>query len=49
VPPRPAQPTPDDRARFDATNENYRDISEKCGSSVCPKMLSPRGSNDLER
>jgi len=45
----PPQPGPDDRARFDGSNENYRDISEKCGSSVCPKMLSPRGSNDLER
>src|SRR5258706_13607077 len=38
----PAPPRPDDRARLDASNENYRDISEKCGSYSI-QMLSPRG------
>src|SRR6478736_315605 len=42
VPPRPAPPRLDDRARLDAGNENYRDISEKC-SSYSVQMLSPRG------
>jgi hypothetical protein len=48
VPPQPALPRPDDRARFDGSNENYRDISEKCGSYFRPRAQPPR-SNDLER
>jgi hypothetical protein len=32
VPPQSALPRPEARARLDGTNENYRDISEKCGS-----------------
>jgi hypothetical protein len=31
-PPQPALPRPDDRERLEGTNENYRDISKKCGS-----------------
>src|SRR6266404_1705684 len=39
----PALLRPDDRARLDGTNENYRDISEKCGSFSCPNAQSPQG------
>src|SRR6202040_405962 len=42
VPPRAALPCPDERARLDASNENYREISEKRGS-YSVQMLSPRG------
>src|SRR6267154_4375531 len=48
VPPQPALPRPDDRARLDGSNENYRDISEKCGSYFRP-YTQPQRSNDLER
>src|SRR6266478_526362 len=48
APPQPALPRPDDRARLDGTNENYRDISEKRGSYSRP-YAQPRRSNDLER
>ena len=48
VPPQPALPRPDDRARLDGSNENYDDISEKCSSYFHPRA-QPSRSNDLER
>src|SRR5882724_4061206 len=42
VPPQPAQPRPDDRARLDSSNKNYGDIWEKCSSYSHPQVLSPR-------
>jgi len=35
-------PRPDDRARFDGSNKNDRDISEECSSYSHPQVLSPR-------
>src|SRR5260370_3427218 len=48
VPPQPALPRPDDRARLDSSNKNYGDIAEKCGSSSYPNARPPR-SDDLKR
>jgi hypothetical protein len=48
VPPQPALPRPDDRARLDSSNKNYGDIAEKCGSSSYPNAQPP-SSDDLER
>jgi len=48
VPPQPALPLPDDRARLDGSNKNYDDISEKCSSYFHPRA-QPSRSNDLER
>src|SRR6266850_6073611 len=42
VTPQHAVPHPDDRARLDGSNKNYRDISEKCSSCSHPQVLSPR-------
>src|SRR4029453_9319678 len=46
VPPRLAVPRPDDRARFDGSNKNYRDISEKCSSYSHPQVLSPQNQKN---
>jgi hypothetical protein len=35
-------PRPDDRARLDGSNKNYRDISENCSSYSHPQVLGPR-------
>src|SRR5260370_39684340 len=48
VPPQPALPRPDDRARLDGSSKDYGDISEKCGSYFRPRAQPPR-SDDLER
>jgi hypothetical protein len=41
VPPQPARPRPDDRARLDGTNKTYRDVSVKCGSYFRPSAQAP--------
>jgi len=48
VPPQPALPRPDDRARLDGSNKNYDDISQKCSSYFHPRA-QPSRLNDLEQ
>jgi len=42
VPPQLALLRPDDRARLDSSNKNYREFSQKCSSYSHPHALSPR-------